>query len=129
MHTALVRAVAVADLTEAEVIARLSSSAAEFLVAIHLIALPVVALAARPLGEWLRLPHVGRWHPGTAVLFVFVAVAARAVLLTGNYALFAAARFHRKAAAVRVMARLAVYAGVLRSRHPAGSASREVLPA
>ena len=91
MHTALVRAVAVADRAETEVIARLSSSAAGFLVAIHLVALPFVASAAHSVGEWLRLPHVGRWHPGVAVLFVFVAVAARAVLLTGTYALFAAA--------------------------------------
>ena len=98
MHTALVRAVAVADRTDPEAIGRISSSAAGFLVAIHLVALPVVALSAHSLGEWLRLPTVGRWHPGVAVLGVFAAVAVRSVLLTGSYALFAAARFHRAAA-------------------------------
>jgi O-antigen/teichoic acid export membrane protein len=97
MHTALVRALAVADRTDSEGIARLSSSAVGFLLAVHLAALPFIAVTANSLAEWLRLPNVGRWHAGVAVLGVFISVSLRAVLLTGTYAFFATALFHRAA--------------------------------
>ena len=98
MHTALVRAVAIADRSEPATVARLWSSAAAFLVAIHLLALPLIFLLARPLGRWLRLPDIGPWHPGTAIVVVFLAVGARAVLVTGMFSLFAATRFRSVAA-------------------------------
>jgi len=93
MHSALVREVAVADHSEPEAVSRVWSSAAAFLMAIYAAVLPLAALASRPTGEWLRLPEVGSWHPGTAILLVFVCVATRSVLMTGAFALFAAARF------------------------------------
>jgi O-antigen/teichoic acid export membrane protein len=98
MHTALVRAVAVAARTEAGAIRHLWSSAVGFLVCAHLVILPVVVFASEPLGEWLRLPSVGTWHPGAAILVVFLAVGLRAVLLTGSYVLFANGRFREVAA-------------------------------
>jgi O-antigen/teichoic acid export membrane protein len=98
MHTALVRGVAVTNRGHPTAVAQLWSSAVAFLVAIHAAVLPIVVLGAWPLGEWLRLPNVGRWQPGTAILVVFVAVAARAVLITGTFTLFASARFHQAAA-------------------------------
>jgi O-antigen/teichoic acid export membrane protein len=97
-HTALVRAVAVARRAEPYLVPALWSSAAGFLVVVHVAMLPVIVLAARSLGAWLRLPRVGGWDPGTAIVIVFVAVAARAVLLTGTFALFAAGRFRQVAA-------------------------------
>jgi O-antigen/teichoic acid export membrane protein len=98
MHTALVRAVAVAKRAEPYLVSSLWSSAVGFLVLVHVVVLPVIVLAARPLGRWLRLLGVGRWDPGTAILFVFVAVALRAVFLTGSFTLFAQGRFREVAA-------------------------------
>jgi O-antigen/teichoic acid export membrane protein len=74
------------------------SSAAAFLVVAYGIALPVAVLVAPSVGRWLRLPEVGFWHPGTAIVFVYVCVAARAVLITGNFTLFAAGSFREAAA-------------------------------
>jgi O-antigen/teichoic acid export membrane protein len=98
MHSALVRDVAVANRRAPEDIARLWASAVAFLVAIHAAALPLVLAAAGHVAEWLRLPTVGRWHPGIALMVVYVSVAARSALITGNFVLFAAARFYQAAA-------------------------------
>jgi O-antigen/teichoic acid export membrane protein len=98
MHGALVREVAVADRAQPDAVARLWASTVAFLVAVHAALLPVIVLAARPLAEWLRLPRVGPWHPGVAILIVFVAVAARSALITGAFALFASTRFYQAVA-------------------------------
>jgi len=90
--TALVREVAVRP--DHATAPGLWSSAAVLLVAIYASLLPLVTLSAAPLGEWLRLPLVGPWQPGVAIVAVYVCVAVRAVLLTGSDSLVAALRFH-----------------------------------
>ena len=93
--TALMREVAVRPGHAAA--AGLWSSAVVLLIVIYLVLLPLVALGALPLGEWLRLPPVGHLHAGVAILGVYLAVALRAVMLTGSYSLLAAFRFHHVA--------------------------------
>jgi O-antigen/teichoic acid export membrane protein len=88
---ALVREVAVRP--DHEAAAELWSSAAAMLIAIYAALFPVVMLSAAPLGDWLRLPLVGRWHPGAAIVAVYVCVALRAVMMTGSYSLLATFRF------------------------------------
>jgi O-antigen/teichoic acid export membrane protein len=98
IHTALVREVAITDRSAGVAVSRLWSSGMGFLVVVHAAAFPFVVSAARSVGEWLRLPNVGPWHPGTAVTLVFACVAVRSVLMTGGFALFASGRFGQAAA-------------------------------
>lgn len=98
VHAALIREVAVADRAGPHAVSRLWASALAFLIAIYVSVLPVVAMAAEPLAEWLRLPHVGGGHPGSAVIFIYLAVSARSALSTGTQTLFASALFGRAAA-------------------------------
>lgn len=96
--TALAYEVAMAGRAPPNVVARLWSSAAAALVVIHALLLPIIALAAKPVGEWLRLPRVGPWHPGVVILAVFICVAARSALLTGSAVLLGGLEFRRAAA-------------------------------
>src|SRR5690349_3151810 len=65
--TALTREVAIAPEPSAT---GLWSSAAVLLIGIYSALMPLVALVAFFLGDWLRLPLVGAFRPGTAILAV-----------------------------------------------------------
>lgn len=96
--TALAFEVAVAARSDPELVSRLWSSAAAFLAGIHALLLVLVIAMAQPMGEWLRLPHVGPWHPGVIIVAVFACVAARSVLLTGGAVLLGCFHFRQAAA-------------------------------
>jgi O-antigen/teichoic acid export membrane protein len=96
--TALAFEVAVTARSKPELVSRLWSSAAVFLAGVHAVLLPVVVTMAPRIGEWLRLPNVGTWPPGVVLVFVFLCVAARSVLLTGSAILLGFFHFRRAAA-------------------------------
>lgn len=96
--TALAFEVAVAPRSETEHVSRLWSSAAALLLIVHALTLLLLMPTAQPIGEWLRLPNVGRWHPGVVIVAVFVCVAVRSVLLTGGAVLLGYFHFRQAAA-------------------------------
>jgi O-antigen/teichoic acid export membrane protein len=97
VYPALMRAIAAADHSGEQGVSRLWASALGALATLYLAAFPAVLAGSRPVAEWLRLPMIGVWHPGAAVVFVFAAVFLRSLLTTGALVLFASALFRKTA--------------------------------
>lgn len=70
------------------------TNALVFLFAVYIASLPAIVWLAKPIANWLRLPNGAHTSAQALLVFVFVSVALRSLLMCGTYTFYSARMFH-----------------------------------